>query len=50
MQIQILERNPSTEFLALDEGTLRLSITEIKGFKRQNPQNKSPGGENIHWH
>lgn len=41
------KKNPSTEFLDLDEGILRLSRTEIKGFNTQNPQNTSQGGENI---
>lgn len=40
-------KKKSTEFLGLDEGILRLSITEIKRFYRQNPQNKSQGRENI---
>lgn len=41
------KKNSSAEFLGLDEGILRLSITEINGFNRQNPQKKSQGGENI---
>lgn len=41
------KKTPSTEFLGLDEGILRLSIIEIRGFNKQNKQNKSQGGENI---
>lgn len=41
------KKTPSTEFLGLDEGILKLSIIEIRGFNRQNQQNKSQGGENI---
>lgn len=48
VQIYIPEKKkPSAEFLGLDEGILRLSITEIKRFYRQDPQNKSQGRENI---